>query len=111
MSVKKLVYAAIIAMVVLVLTARGAANSNGPVEVKVKLTEFGIESSRTEFKTGVTYRFVVTNAGQIPHEFMIMPPLVMDNSGMNMGDLDAMALAMIPEEELPAGTTKTLEFT
>lgn len=38
-----------------------AATSNKPVEVQVTLTEMKIESSLTEFSTGVPYHFVVTN--------------------------------------------------
>lgn len=82
-------------------------------EVIITLTDFGIQSSVTEFKAGVPYRFTVTNAGKVPHEFMIMPPLMAEQMSMHMDmeELDKMALAMIGEEDLPPGATKSFEYT
>lgn len=59
---------------VLLLTACGGQSASDSGEVKITLTDFGIESSVTEFKAGVPYRFVVTNEGLVEHEFMLMPP-------------------------------------
>lgn len=83
------------------------------IEVQVTVKEFGIESSVTEFQTGVPYHFVVTNSGTVDHEIMIMPPLTEDQTGMDMdmGTMDQMALAMIPAEELTPGTTKSFDLT
>jgi uncharacterized cupredoxin-like copper-binding protein len=95
----------------LLLTACGAqGNSN---EVTITLTEFGIETSRDSFETGVPYHFVVTNAGAINHEFMIMPPLTEDQMmmGMDMEAMDEMALAMIEDDELTPETTQTFDYT
>lgn len=86
----------------------GAADTG---EVKITLTDFKIESSVTEFKAGVPYRFVVTNKGQLEHEFMIMPTLTEDQMGMDMKELDEMALAIIEADMLPPGASATLEFT
>ncbi len=95
------------------LTACSGEKAQGPVEVQVTLTEFGVESSLTSFETGVPYTFVVTNAGMTEHEFMVMPPLATDHMGMamDMSELDEMALAMIPSSELPAGGTASVEYT
>lgn len=95
----------------LLLTACGG--QDGAIEVRVTLTEFGFESSLTEFEADVPYRFVVTNAGAVNHEFMIMTPLTEDQMGMamDMHELDEAALAMIEEDQLPPGATATLEFT
>lgn len=95
----------------LLLTACGG--QDGVVEVRVTLIEFGFESSLTEFEADVPYRFVVTNAGAVNHEFMIMAPLTEDQMGMamDMHELDESALAMIEEDQLPPGATATLEFT
>lgn len=95
----------------LLLTA--CSGQGGAVEVRVMLTEFGFESSLTEFEADVPYRFVVTNAGAVNHEFMIMAPLTEDQMGMamDMHELDESALAMIEEDQLPPGATVTLEFT
>jgi len=103
----------VLAAVGLLLTACGGKPSAGPTEVKITLTEFGIQSSLNEFEAGVPYRFVVTNAGAVEHEFMIMPPLTDDQMGMGMDmhELDEQALAMIPASDLPAGASATLDFT
>lgn len=97
----------------LLLTACSGQETVAPVEVQVTLTEFGIVSSLTDFEAGVPYRFVVTNAGTVEHEFMIMPPLTEDEMGMgmDMGELDQLALAMIEAEDLQPGATASLEFT
>lgn len=94
----------------MLLTACGGQRAS---EVKITLTEFGIESSVTDFKVGVPYHFVVTNEGQVEHEIMIMPPLMEDQMGMamDMEELDKMALAMIEANELPAGATASFDYT
>lgn len=103
----------VLAAVSLLLTACGGQQSAKTTEVTIRLTEFGIQSSLTEFQTGVPYHFVVTNAGVVEHEFMIMPPLMVDQMGMamDMGELDEMALAMIPASELSAGKTSSFDYT
>jgi len=96
---------------VLLLTACGAqGNSN---EVKVTLTDFGVESSRTSFEQGVTYHFVVTNEGAVNHEIMLMAPLTEEQMmmDMDMEAMDEMALAMIEEDELTPGTTHSFDYT
>ena len=95
------------------LAACGGRGTQDTVEVQVTLTEFGIESSVTEFEVGVPYRFVVTNAGLVEHEFMIMPPLTQDQMGMHMDmtNLDKMALAMVEGAELQAGNSASFELT
>ncbi len=97
----------------LLLTACGGQSPQKPVEVQVTLTEFGIKSSVTEFETGVPYRFVVTNAGVVAHEFMVMPPLASDQMGMHMEmtDLDKMALAMVEAANLQAGNHASFDLT
>lgn len=96
----------------LLLTACSGQNNVAPVEVQITLTEFGIQTSLTEFEAGVPYRFVVTNTGTVEHEFMIMPPLTEDEMGMgmDMGEMDQMALAMIAASDLQPGATVSLEF-
>lgn len=94
----------------LLLTACGGQKAT---EVKITLKEFGIESSMTEFQTGVPYHFVVTNAGAVEHELMLMPPLMEDQMGMamDMEEWDRTALAMIEANELPAGATASFDYT
>ncbi len=95
-----------------------ASNTGGPVDVQVTLSEMKIESSLTTFSMGVPYHFIVTNAGTVPHEIMIMPVMMsggMMNGGMmsnmSMEQLDEMALAHIESDDLPPGATKTLDYT
>jgi uncharacterized cupredoxin-like copper-binding protein len=88
----------------------GSSGSKEPVEVQMTLTEFNIESSLTTFKVGVPYHFVVTNAGSVEHEIMIMEPME-TSEDMDMEEMDEMALAHIEEDDLPAGGTSTLDYT
>ena len=83
---------------------------DGPVDVEVTLTEFGIESSLDTFDVGVPYHFIITNEGAINHELMIMEPM-MPGMDMSMEEMDAMALAFVEEDELTPGTTQTLDYT
>ena len=95
----------------LLLTACGGQQKVTEVQITVK--EFGIESSITEFQVGVPYHFVVTNAGTVNHEIMVMPPLSKDQMGMgmDMGTMDQMALAMISADDLVPGTTQSFDLT
>lgn len=81
----------------------------GVTEVQVTLTDFAIEASQTTFTPGTRYRFVVTNKGGVAHEFMITPPMM--GGMMSEEQMHEMALLEIEEDELPPGTTKTIEFT
>ena len=95
----------------LLLTACGGQQKVTEVQITVK--EFGIESSLTDFQVGVPYHFVVTNAGTVNHEIMIMPPLTKDQMGMgmDMGTMDQMALAMISADNLTPGATQSFDLT
>lgn len=46
-------------------------DSAAPVEVRIKLTEFAIESSLTRFQTGVPYELVIESAGALAHDLRI----------------------------------------
>jgi uncharacterized cupredoxin-like copper-binding protein len=104
-------------LIISLLTACGAATegtagaTGGQTSntVQVTETEYKIASSVTSFTPGTTYHFVVTNSGQTPHEFMIMPKSEGDMSGMPMSQMDKMAMASI--ENIQPGETKTLNFT
>jgi len=102
-TLKKL--AIILALVVPLLTACGSSK-----EVKVTLTDFGIESSLTIFKVGVRYHFVVTNVGTVSHEIMLMEPMQDKGTGMDMEELDQFALAVIEEDALVPGITETFDY-
>jgi len=95
---------AVLLMVVLAACG-GSGNAN---QVNVSLTEFKIQSSQTAFTAGTTYHFVVTNNGQINHEFMIAPPM---NGQIPMGQMDKMALYVIDQSQLPPGASKSFDYT
>ena len=95
----------------LLLAMLSACGPQPPQKVEITLSDFKIESSITQFKVGQSYEFVITNQGAINHEFMIMPPLAMDQMNMTMEMMDAQALHMVEQENLPAGASTTFEFT
>jgi uncharacterized cupredoxin-like copper-binding protein len=95
----------IIGLVAIALAGCGGTTQQSQT-VTVQLSEFKIEASQTTFAPGRAYHFVVTNQGAADHEFMIMPESM---HGMSMGDMHAMALAMI--DKIPPGQTQTLDFT
>ena len=96
----------------LALTACGGSNAKSN-EVKITLKDFGIESSMTDFQTGVPYHFVVTNEGVVEHEIMVVPPVMTDSMGMpmSMEEMDKKALAIIEASDLPAGATASFDYT
>jgi len=88
--------------------ATPVADVGNAQQVDVTLHEFSVETSRTEFVAGQPYRITVTNAGTMSHEFMIMPRI--EGMGqMDMDTLDEMALVMIHADDLPPGTTQTID--
>lgn len=97
-------------LVVIFIVAATLVSCSGTKTVKVTLTDYNIESSVTEFETGVPYHFVVSNKSDSNHEFMIMPP-VDPEMNMSMEQMDEMATAMIEEDELEPGTSMTLDVT
>lgn len=99
----------------ILLSACGAsvpsANPDGSINVDVTLTDFAIESSLNTFEPGKTYRFTIINEGAVPHEFVIAEPLA---EGMEQSDMEMMHAGLIlevEEDELPPGTTVTVDAT
>jgi uncharacterized membrane protein YraQ (UPF0718 family) len=62
-----------------------------PNTVHVTETDYHIAASQTSFTPGVTYHFILTNASDDTHEFMLGPQMPM---GMSMAQVDAQALTM-----------------
>ena len=79
--------------------------------VVVTLSDFKIQASQTSFQVGKSYHFVVTNSSKSTanHEFMLMMPTSGD--GMDMSEMDKMALYTISQEDLPPGASKSFDFT
>ncbi len=51
--------------------------------VQVTLSDTGVDSSLTTFTAGMPYHFVVTNTGQVSHQFLMIP------MGMGMEHISA----------------------
>ena len=96
-----LLLASIVIFSMLIAACGASGGSAKPVEVKVTLTEFKYETSLTTFTVGTPYRFVVTNAGSVAHELLVMAP----------GGKEDDALFKIAETDLQPGATKTVEYT
>ena len=101
------VIAVLILLVVAGCSSQGA--SNKPVEVDVTATDFAFQSSMTTFKVGVPYHFVVTNKGDVAHEFMVMQPV--EAGTMTMEEMDKMANAHIEEDDLQPGDNASVDYT
>jgi uncharacterized cupredoxin-like copper-binding protein len=82
--------------------------SGSSTQVDITLADNTIDAPMTTFQVGVPYRFVITNAGRRAHNFNINPPVSV------AGSLDAAldsALLVVPQDELGAGESATVEFT
>jgi uncharacterized cupredoxin-like copper-binding protein len=86
------------------------SGSSGPKTVNITATDFKYEASQTTFKVGVPYHFVIKNEGSVPHELMIMKPMT-EEAGMDMEEMDKLALANVESDELEPGQTATLDYT
>lgn len=83
----------------LLLSACAAPTPQPVQEVQVKTADFMFESARTSFEAGKPFRFEITNAGTVPHEWMIMPRGRVEHGG---------AIAMVAEADLGPGATKSI---
>ncbi|GMQ84977.1 MAG: hypothetical protein BMS9Abin07_0542 [Acidimicrobiia bacterium] len=88
--------------------AEEVVDADGVIVVSVTLTDFAIDMSRTDFEAGVSYRFVVTNDGSVPHELMFSSPV--EPGAMDMEEMDEMAIAVFSDEDLAAGATAEQTF-
>src|SRR5262249_43617851 len=97
---------------VLLLVATGVAacaRAETPTEVKVTEVEFSIQASQTAFSVGQTYRFVVSNRGEVDHEFLLIPPEEDLPRLSTVDQLYSYGRAHIPD--IPPGATKTIDYT
>lgn len=106
---RRLIASLIVGSLLVVLSAC-APQPPEPIDVQLTLTDFGIESSLTTFDVGQPYHVVISNQGGLNHELMIMEPL-MGGMEMSMEEMDEMALAMVEEDDMPPGSTQTLDIT
>jgi uncharacterized cupredoxin-like copper-binding protein len=80
--------------------------TTAPQEVRVAMGEMYFKTPMTTFKVGQPYKLVLVNEGRAIHEFVIAPPRKGNESHE---DLDT--LALLHEDELPAGQSRTVDFT
>lgn len=71
-------------------------------EVTITMSEFHFSSSKEVFQPGVTYRFILKNVGETPHEWAVVPRGAEDERDL---------LFEVEEEDLPSGALVTREFT
>ena len=107
---KHKIISVILVAVLVIPWLTACSDPNKPVDVRITLSEFKIVSSRTSFEVGVPYHFIVTNKGDIAHEIMLMKPM-MTPAGMDMEEMDKMALANIETDDLPVGGKASFDFT
>jgi uncharacterized cupredoxin-like copper-binding protein len=97
-------------MLALPACASSSSGTQKPVDVTITATDFNFQSSLTTFKVGVPYHFIVTNKGNVEHEFMLVKPID-PSANMEMSEMDDMALAHIEEDDLQPGETATVDYT
>jgi uncharacterized cupredoxin-like copper-binding protein len=105
---RQLLLGALALMIVALLAACAGTpyTVKGSQRVQVKLSDYKIDTSLTSFIADKPYHFIITNAGQTLHEFMIMPKAEGSISDMSMGD--RMSLAKV--ENISPGETKVLDY-
>jgi len=85
-------------------TPEASSDQTGTQQVTVTLSEFSIALAPTSLQAGHPYTFVVTNAGTVPHEFVI------EAAGATHEPLlDGSRMAMV--EGIGPGETRTLDWT
>lgn len=83
------------------MSCTSAGKTFGPTEVQIVLSEFAFTSSITEFTAGKRYRFVIRNAGAVPHEWAVVPRGAREESGI---------LTEVEEDNLPSGASVVAEY-
>lgn len=89
-------------------TTEAPPASGGGTVVTITLGDNTIESSLTEFKTGVPYTFVITNTGRHPHTFDISTPVSIVGS---LAKAQSTALLDVPRNQLPGGANLSVDYT
>jgi len=74
-------------------TQQSQTTPSGSQAVQVTLSDNKIDSSLTTFSAGMPYHFVVTNTGQVAHQF-VMKPMGMDMEHMSVDEMHHAALFM-----------------
>jgi uncharacterized cupredoxin-like copper-binding protein len=89
-------------------SGQGQATPSGSQTVQVTLSDNKVESSLTTLTAGMPYHFVVTNMGQVAHQFA-MTPMGMDMEHMTVDEMHHSALFMY--DRVAPGETRTFDHT
>ena len=93
-----------------VLVAVAGCGGPAPSEhVVITEHDFHIDSTESRFTPGTVYHFVITNVGNTPEEFLIMPRSEGNLSGMSIEQIDKLALAKVLK--IAPSQTVTLDYT
>ena len=76
--------------------------------VQVTLSDTKVDSSLTTFTAGMPYHFVVTNTGQVAHQFVMMP-MGMGMEHMSADEMHHAALYMY--DSVAPGETRMFDYT
>ena len=87
-------------------TETGNATSGNQVDVT--LADNTINASMTNFQAGVPYTFVITNTGRHAHNFNINMPV---SAAGSLDNALATALLKVDQQQLGAGASVTVEYT
>ena len=87
---------------------QGQTPVSGPQTVQVTLSDTRVDSSLTTFTAGMSYHFVVTNSGQVAHQF-VMIPMGMGMEQMSVDQMHHSALYMY--DSVAPGETRMFDYT
>lgn len=87
---------------------QGQTTPSGSQTVQVTLSDTKVDSSLTTFTAGMPYHFVVTNTGQVSHQF-VMIPMGMGMEHMSVDDMHHTALYMY--DSVAPGETRMFDYT
>lgn len=89
-------------------TQQGQTTPPGSQTVQVTLSDNKVDSSLTTFTAGMPYHFVVTNRGQVTHQF-VMIPMGMGMEHMSVDEMHHAALYMY--DSVAPGETRMFDYT
>ncbi len=87
---------------------QGQITPSGSQTVQVTLSDTKVDSSLTTFTAGMPYHFVVTNTGQVAHQF-VMIPMGMGMEQMSVDEMHHAALYMY--DSVAPGETRMFDYT
>ncbi|SRR6266496_213390 len=87
---------------------QGQTTPSGSQTVQVTLSDNNVASSLTTFTAGMPYHFVVTNTGQVAHQF-VMIPMGMGMEHMSADEMHHSALYMY--DSVAPGESRMFDYT